>query len=124
MGDVIFDKRDQLERIEASLLAGEEVEAVFDLKGAGTGFLGITSKRVIFQDTSFLRKKTKALVSIPYRSIHTIAAEDDVGLLAGRGFFSSSEIMIGTSSGGYEFEFRGGDKGHQAHHMILEHMLG
>ena len=49
MDDVIFDKRNQPERIEASLLIGEEVEAVFDLKGGGTGFLGITSKRVIFK---------------------------------------------------------------------------
>jgi hypothetical protein len=52
MSDVIFDKRDQLERIEASLLPGEEIEAVFDLKGGGTGFLGITSRRVIFQDNN------------------------------------------------------------------------
>jgi Bacterial PH domain len=124
MSDVIFDNRDQLERIEASLLPGEEVEAVFDLKGGGTGFLGITTKRVIFQDSKFLRKNAKALVSIPYRSIHTIAAEEDAGMMTGRGFFASSEIKIGTSSGEYEFEFRGADKGHQAHSMILEHMLG
>jgi hypothetical protein len=124
MADMIFDKRDQLERIEASLLPGEEVEAVFDFKGGGTGFLGITSKRVIFQDNNLLRKKMKALVSIPYKSIHTIAAEDDAGMLTGRGFFASSEIMIGTSSGEYEFEFRGADKGHQAHNMILQHLLG
>ena len=122
MDDVIFDKRDQLERIEATLLPGEEIKAVFDLKGGGTGFLGITSKRVAFQDNNYL-ERMKALVSIPYRSIHTIAAEDDAGLLGGRGFFGSSKIMIGTSSGEYEFEFRGADKGHQAHNMILERML-
>ena len=123
MEDVIFDKRDQLERIEASLLPGEEIKAVYDLKGGGTGFLGITSKRVVFQDNNFLRKM-KALVSIPYDRIHTIAAEDDAGMFGARGFFGSSEIMIGTSSGEYEFEFRGADKGRQAHNMILEHMLG
>ena len=123
MADVIFDKRDQLERIEGSLLAGEEIEADFDLKGGGTGFLGVTSKRVIFQDNNFLRKSMKALVSIPYRAIHTVAAEDDAGLFAGRGFFAGSKIVIGTSSGEYEFEFRGADKGHQAHNMILEHVL-
>jgi GRAM domain-containing protein len=122
MADVIFDKRDQLERIQASLLPGEEAEAVFDLKGATTGFLGITSKRVVFQDNNFLQRM-KALVSIPYSRIHTIAAEDDAGILGARGFFGSSKIMIGTSSGEYEFEFRGADKGHQAHNMILERML-
>jgi hypothetical protein len=123
MDEVIFDKRDQLERIEASLLSGEEIKAVFDLKGGGTGFLGITSKRVVFQDHNFLQRM-KALVSIPYSRIHTIAAKDDAGMLGGRGFFGSSAIVIGTSSGEYEFEFRGADKGHQAHNMILEHVLG
>ena len=56
MADVIFDKQDQLERIEASLLPGEEIKAVLDLKGGGTGFLGITSKRVVFQDNNFLQR--------------------------------------------------------------------
>ena len=46
---VIFDRQDQLEQIEAGLLPGEEIEAVFDVKGSGTGFVGITSKRIIFQ---------------------------------------------------------------------------
>ena len=122
MSDVIFDKRDQLERIQATLLPGEEIEAVFDLKGGGTGFLGITSKRVVFQDNNFLQRM-KALVSIPYSRVHTLAAENDAGILGGRGFFGSSKIMIGTSSGEYDFEFRGADKGHQAHNMILERML-
>ena len=122
MSDVIFDKKDQLERIQALLLPGEEIEAVFDLKGGGTGFLGITSKRVVFQDNNF-SGRMKALVSIPYRRVHTLAAENDAGMLGSRGFFSSSKIMIGTSSGEYEFEFRGADKGHQAHNMILKRML-
>ena len=123
MDDVTFDKKDQLERIEASLLSGEEIKAVFDLKGGGTGFIGITSKRVVFQDNKFLGRM-KALVSIPYSRIHTIAAEEEAGMFGGGGFFGSSKIMIGTSSGEYEFEFRGADKGHQAHNIILEHMLG
>ena len=123
MDDVVFDKRDQLDKVEAVLLPDEDIKAVFDLKGGGTGFLGITSKRMVFQDNNFLRKM-KALVSIPYKSIHTVAAEDDAGMFAGRGFFASSKIVIGTSSGEYEFEFRGADKGHQAHNTILQHMFG
>ena len=59
-------------------------EAVFDLKGGGTGFLGITSKHVIFQDNNFLQRM-KAMVSIPYDRIHTIAAEHDAGWLSGGG---------------------------------------
>jgi hypothetical protein len=41
----------------------------------------------------------KALVSIPYKSIHTLAAEDESGLLKGRGFLAESELVLETSSG-------------------------
>jgi hypothetical protein len=95
---VIFDRQDQLEKIEAGLLPGEEMEAVFDVKGSATGFVGITSKRIIFQDNAWV-VKSMAVVSIPYSRIHTVAAEDSVSLLTGRGFFSSSKIIITTSAG-------------------------
>lgn len=122
MPEPIYDKKDQLEKIQAGLLPGEEVEAVFDMKGGGTGFLGITTHRVIVYDKAFLRKM-KAVVSIPYSRITTIAAEDESGLFTGRGFFSSSKIVITTSHGDFEFEFRGADKAHLAHNLILGHML-
>ena len=124
MGEVIFDRKDQLDRVVASLLPNEIVEAVFDLKNVGTGFLGITSKRIIFYDDSFLRR-TKAVVSIPYNRIAVIAAEDtDNNIFAGRGFFASSKLMLVTSHGEHEFEFRGADKAHTAHNLILSHMVG
>lgn len=119
---VIFDRPDQLVKIQAGLLPGEEIEAVFDLKGGGTGFMGITSKRVIFQDNAWV-KNMKAVVSMPYSRIHTVAAEDAVGLFTGRGFFSSSTIVVTTSAGARTFQFRGADKAHIAHDMILKHMI-
>jgi hypothetical protein len=119
---VIFDRPDQLEKIRAGLLPGEEIEAVFDLKGSGSGFMGITSKRVIFQDNAWV-KNMKAVVSMPYSRIHTVAAEDAVGLFTGRGFFSSSTIVVTTSAGARMFQFRGADKAHIAHDMILKHMI-
>lgn len=122
MADVYFDRKEQLQKIEAGLLPGETVEGVFDMKGGGTGFLGVTSKRVIVYDKVFLRKM-KALVSIPYSRITTIAAEDESGLFTGRGFFASSKVVITTSHGDFEFEFRGADKAHLAHELILSHML-
>ena len=122
MADVVFDKKDQLEKIEAALLPGEELQAVFDMKGGGTGFLGITSKRVIVYDKAFLRKM-KAIVSIPYSRIQTIAAEDDSGLFTGRGFFASSKLVLTTSHAEFEFEFRGADKAHLAHELILQHLI-
>ena len=120
--EVIFDKKEQLEKIQSALLEGERVEAVFDLKGGGTGFLGITSHRIILYDKAFLRKM-KAIVSVPYSRIHSIAAEDESGLFMGRGFFSSSKLVINTSHGDHELEFRGADKAHIAHNMILRHMV-
>jgi len=120
--EVVFDRQDQLERIRAGLLPGEEIEAVSDVKGGGTGFVGITSKRVIFQDNAWV-VNSKAVVSIPYSRINTVAAEDAVGLLTGRGFFSSSRIITTTSDGSRVFQFRGADKAHIAHDLILSHIL-
>jgi hypothetical protein len=120
--DVQFDKKEQLQKIEAGLLAGQTVEAVFDMKGGGTGFIGITSHRVIVYDKAFMRKM-KALVSIPYSRITTVAAEDESGLFTGRGFFSSSKMALSTSHAEFEFEFRGSDKAYIAHNLILAHML-
>ena len=122
MSDVYYDRKEQLQKIESGLLPGEVIEGVFDMKGGGTGFLGITNKRVIVYDKVFLRKM-KALVSIPYSRITTIAAEDESGLFTGRGFFASSKVVLTTSHGDFEFEFRGADKAHIAHEMILSHML-
>lgn len=122
MPEVYHDRKDQLEKIRAALLPGEEVEAVFDLKGGGTGFLGVTSLRVIVFDKAFLRKM-KAIVSIPYARITSIAAEDDAGALTGRGFFSSSTVVLAAGREEYELEFRGADKAHYAHNLILRHML-
>jgi hypothetical protein len=116
------DKKEQLEKIEAALLPGEEVLGVFDMKGGGTGFLGVTSKRIIVYDKAFMRKM-KAVVSIPYSRIHSVAAEDESGVLTGRGFFSSSKVVITAGSESYEFEFRGADKAHHAHNMILSMMF-
>ncbi len=122
MPEVYFDKREQLQKIEAALVPGEEVEAVFDMKGGGTGFIGITTKRVIIYDKAFMRK-TKALVSIPYSRVTSIAAEDESGLLTGRGFLGSSNLALKAGTQDFEFEFRGADKAHLAHHLILTHIL-
>lgn len=116
--EVYFDKKEQLQKIESGLLQGEQVYAVFDMKGGGTGFLGVTNKRLVIYDKAFLRKM-KAIVSIPLNRIQTLAAQDDSGLFTGRGFFASSVLVVTTSHGSHEFEFRGADKAHHAHQLIL-----
>jgi len=121
--DVIVDKKDQLEKIESICLPDETIRAVFDLKGAGTGFLGITDKRIVYYDKAFLKSK-KALVSIPYNRIASVASEDNKGFLIKKGFLVSDTLTI--SSMGLEpktFEFRGGDKAHCAHNIIMGYLL-
>lgn len=38
-----FDRVDQLTKVREGLLPGEEVYAVYDGKGIGTGFIGLTT---------------------------------------------------------------------------------
>ena len=121
--DIMVDKKDQLEKIEDICLTDETIRAVFDLRGAGTGFLGITDKRIIYYDKAFLKSK-KALVSMPYSRIASVASEDNKGFLIKKGFLVSDTLTI--SAIGLEpktFEFRGGDKAHQAHNIIMEYLL-
>jgi hypothetical protein len=121
--DMLVDKKDQLEKVEGICLPDEIIRAVFDLKGRGTGFLGITDKRIIYYDKEFMKKK-KAIVSIPHYQIASVASEDNSGLFVRKGFFVGDTLTINPV--GMEpatFEFRGGEKAHAAHNIIMEYML-
>ncbi len=109
VSNVEHDQKAQLEAILPWVLEGERIYAVFDLKGAGTGFVGITNKRLIFYDKEFARKR-KALTSVPFNKITSVSSIDE-----GRGFFgSTSELVVHAGSRDFEFEFRGGDKAQRA----------
>lgn len=41
---ILFDRQDQLQRVQAYVIPGETLAAVFDCKGAGTGFVGFTDQ--------------------------------------------------------------------------------
>lgn len=116
MADVRYDNKGQLDRVVAYLIPGETLHAVFDCKGGGTGFVGITDQRIIFYDQAFLRNK-KAMVSIPYNRIIGVASEDE-GVI-----FKTSTITLITSAGNYTFEFRGADKAHWAYSFIMNQIL-
>ncbi len=91
MTDVPHDKRDQLEKVVSGLLEGEELYAVYDCVGAGTGFIGLTDRRLVLQDNSFVGRKV-AVTSVPYsqvRSVSMVANKSWAG-----GFFSTSSIAI------------------------------
>jgi hypothetical protein len=116
----VFDNRAQLEQVTQGLLDGEVVYAVYDAIGAGTGFLGITDRRVILQDKSFVGKKV-AITSIPYGRITSVSVVSDRTWTGG--FFSTSTIAIQTSHGTHEVAFRGNEKAHHAHNLVLWHMV-
>lgn len=112
-----FDKQDQLDRIKGYLIADEILYAVYDCKGAGTGFVGVTDRRIIFYDQGMFMNKTKKMVSIPFNRIIGVASADE-GLL-----FKTSEITLLTAAGNFQFEFRSADKAHWVYGHILRQIL-
>lgn len=54
MTEPYYDNKSQYERIRAYIIPGENLFAVYDCKGDGTGFVGITDQRIIFYDQAFL----------------------------------------------------------------------
>ncbi|MBK8430196.1 MAG: hypothetical protein IPL28_02375 [Chloroflexi bacterium] len=115
--DVIYDKKDQLQKIEAHLVTGETLYAVFDMKGGGTGFVGITDLRLIFMDQSFVRK-SKAMVSLPFSKITAVGSDDSGGII-----FGTSKLIVLAGSRDWEFEFRSNDKAHKAYELIMRNLL-
>lgn len=114
-----FDKRDQFDKIRGGLLTGEEIIAVYDAVGAGTGFIGITNRRVI-QDNSFVGKKI-ALTSVPYSRVTSVSFVSDKSMFGS--FVSSSTISISAGHNSYEVQFRGDGKAKHVHDVILWHMF-
>lgn len=111
-----FDDKKQLDRIVPYVIPGETLMAVYDCKGAGTGFVGVTDRRVIFYDQGVLFKK-KSMVSIPYHQVIAVASADE-GLV-----FQTSEIILITAAGKFSFEFRGAEKAHWVYRYILNQIL-
>ena len=116
----VYDRKEQLDQVVSGLLEGETVYAVYDAIGGGTGFLGLTDRRVILQDKSFVGKKI-ALTSVPYSRITSVSVLSDKSWTGN--FFSTSSIAIATSGGVHQVEFRGSEKAHHAHNLILWHVL-
>ncbi|GII90518.1 PH domain-containing protein [Sinosporangium siamense] len=119
MENVTYDRREQLDQIASGLLQGEQIIAVYDAIGAGTGFLGLTNRRVIVQDKSFIGKKV-AITSIPYSRISAVSVVSNKSWAGG--FFSSGAIAIHVGTHTYEVEFRGDHKSHHVHNVILHYI--
>lgn len=115
-----FDKREQWDKVEAGLLPGEQLLAVYDCTGAGTGFVGVTDRRLVLQDNSFVGRQT-AVTSIPYRQVQAVSFVADKSML-GR-FASSSTIAITAGGAVHEATFRGEDKARWVHDTVLSRAL-
>ena len=114
----IYDSKGQLQQIESGLLEGEQIIAVYDAVGAGTGFIGLTTRRVIIQDKSFVGKRF-AITSIPYSKVSSVSVVSNKSC-AGE-FFSRGTIAITVGTHTYEVEFRGSEKTHHVHNVILHY---
>jgi hypothetical protein len=116
-----FDKQDQFDKVATNLLQGEFVIAVYDGIGAGTGFIGLTNRRIVIQDNSFVGRKI-ALTSIPYSKINNVSFVSDKSVMGK--FFSTSSISILSGGRDYAVDFRGEDKARHSHNIILWHLVG
>jgi hypothetical protein len=117
--EVPFDKRDQLRQIQSGLLEGEQILAVYDAIGVGTGFIGLTDRRVIVQDKSFVGKKV-AITSIPYSRISSVSVVSNKSWVGS--YFSSGSIAINVGTHTYEVDFRGNQKAQHVHNVILHYI--
>ncbi|MGW6174110.1 PH domain-containing protein [Arthrobacter sp. NPDC055138] len=73
----------------------------------GTGFVGITDKRVVIQDKSFVGGKM-AITSVPYKNIRSVSMVSNKSMLGK--FASTSSIAINTGGGVQQADFRGDEK--------------
>src|SRR3954469_22889519 len=120
MRDAMYEQNSQLQQIPTGLLDGEQIIAVYDAVGAGTGFIGLTTRRVIIQDKSFVGKRV-AITSIPYSKISSVSVVSNKSW-AGQ-YFSTGTIALTVGTHIYEVEFRGSDKTHHVHNVILHYAV-
>lgn len=112
----IYDHKEQWNRVAAYVIPGETLYAVYDCKGGGTGFVGITDQRVIFYDQTFLRE-LKSMISIPYNRIIGIASQDEGTIL------KTSTLTFITAAGNFTFEFWGAKKAHWVYRFVMDQIL-
>ena len=118
--EIYYDKKDQLQVVQNSLLPDETVFAVYDGKDVGTGFIGLTDRRVILQDNSFAGGRV-AVTSIPYSKIVAVSYASNASVF-GR-FTEETTVAIHTSHGTYEVLLRGSEKAKHTHDVILHYVV-
>lgn len=118
MTEPYFDKQDQHSRVESALVPGETAWMTLDCKGGGTGFVGITDKRLIFQDQSW-RKAKNVLVSVPLDRVHAVGISTNMNLI-GR---TTGVISIQAGDDDWAFEFKNAEKTGVAYKLLMSFVL-
>lgn len=114
---VYFDRPEQLAKIEPLIIDGETLHAVLDCKGGGTGYIAVTSRRLIFQDANW-RKSKNVLVSVPWDRIHAVAIGAEYGF-----FRSTATIAIQAGDDDWLFEFKNAEKVRDAYQAMMQFIL-
>ncbi|MGE3795926.1 MAG: PH domain-containing protein [Dehalococcoidia bacterium] len=116
MADPVFDKADQYERVKELLLDGEELYMVYDCKGRGSGFVGVTDRRLIMRDDGL---RGKSILSVPYSRVHSVGVSSDQNFIRS----NTSSLSFAAGSDSWEFEFKGDGKAQNAYAQIMKHVL-
>lgn len=116
MPDTIFDKQDQFDRVKDLLLDNEQLYMVYDCKGRGSGFVGITDRRLILRDDGLTKK---SILSVPYSKVHSVGVSSDQNFLRS----STSSLSFAAGADSWEFEFKGDGKAQKAYAEIMKHVL-
>ncbi|MEO3936100.1 PH domain-containing protein [Dermatophilaceae bacterium Soc4.6] len=120
MSKTPHDNPDQLARIQLVLLPGELILAVYDGSGGSTGMVGLTDRRVIVQDNTFVGGKS-GITSLPYSRIQSVSFILDraTALRAA----SSSVVSIQVPGQAFEIQFRGEEQARHTHDVVLTHLV-
>lgn len=100
-------------------MEGETPFVVYVGKGMGTGFIGLTDRRVIMQDNSFVVGKS-ALTSLPYKGIQSDSYLSHKSMFGK--FVAASTVAIRVGGSDYAVEFRA-KRRLVTHDLILHHVI-
>lgn len=114
--ELIYDRKEQLIKIQAYVVPEETLYAVYDLVGETVGFIGITDLRVIFMDTQFIGR-APAIVTLPFSKIEALGCEDTSTT------FETNRMRILSSGRDWLFEFTSADKAYNAYQLIMGNLL-
>lgn len=114
--ELIYERKEQLIKIQAYVVPGETLYAVYDLVGNDAGFLGITDLRLIFMDQQFIGR-APAMVTLPFTKIDVLGCEDTSTT------FETSRMRVISGGRDWLFEFRAADRAYHAYQLIMRNLL-